>query len=53
VARFLRSAEDRVEGEKPIRPERKYCKAYHLRDFRRFPNWTESRIKWKTKNDKV
>lgn len=22
---------------------RKYCKAYHLRDLRLFPNWTEQR----------
>jgi hypothetical protein len=47
VVKFLRQAEDRVEGEKPSRPERLYCKAYHLRDFRRFPGWSESRINWK------
>lgn len=51
VVKFLREAEDQVEGEKPTRPERKYCKAYHLSDFRQFPNWTESKINWKEKDD--
>jgi hypothetical protein len=51
VARFLRDAEDRVEGDKPVRPERKYCKAYHLRDLRQFSDWFESRINWKEKAD--
>src|SRR5262249_39720893 len=32
-------------------PERKYCKAYLLRDLRRFPNWFESKINWKAKKD--
>jgi uncharacterized protein len=47
VARLLRDAEDRAEGEKPDRPERKYCKAYHLEELRSFAGWTESRINWK------
>jgi hypothetical protein len=47
VVRFLRQAEDESEGEKPARPERKYCKAYYLRDLRQFPNWVESKISWK------
>ena len=34
VVKFLREAEERVEGDKPARPERKYCKAYHLEDLR-------------------
>jgi len=51
VVRFLRQAEDQVEAEKPSRPQRKYCKAYHLRDFRQFPGWTESQINWKEKRD--
>ena len=51
VVKFLRLAEDAVPGEKPARPERKYCKAYHLRDLRRFPAWFESRINWKEKKD--
>ena len=37
VVKFLRQAEDRVEGEKPARPERRYCKAYHLKELRQFP----------------
>lgn len=47
VVKFLRQAEDEAGGEKPPRPERKYCKAYYLRDFRQFPNWVESKIDWK------
>jgi uncharacterized protein len=48
VVKFLREAEDQFEGEKRPRPERKYCKAYHLRDLRQFTGWSESRINWKT-----
>lgn len=47
TARFLRQAEDDVQGDKPTRPERKYCKAYYLKDLRQFPTWTEDRINWK------
>jgi uncharacterized protein len=47
VVKFLRQAEDEAGGEKPARPERKYCKAYYLRDFRQFPSWVESKINWK------
>jgi len=47
VVKFLRQAEDNVEGEKPSRPERKYCKAYHLKSLRQFSGWAESRINWK------
>ncbi|HZS44120.1 MAG TPA: ankyrin repeat domain-containing protein [Blastocatellia bacterium] len=49
VVIYLRKAEDNVEGDKPVRPERKYCKAYYLKDLRQFPNWSESRINWKEK----
>lgn len=51
VVKYLRKAEDAYEGEKPARPERKYCKAYHLRDLRSYPEWFESRINWKEKKD--
>jgi uncharacterized protein len=51
VVKFLRQAEDQVPGEKPTRPERKYCKAYHLRDLRRFSGWAENRINWKAKKE--
>jgi hypothetical protein len=44
VVKFLRQAEDESEGERPARPERKYCKAYYLRDLRQFPDWVESKI---------
>jgi len=52
VVKYLREVEDRYPGEKPARPERKYCKAYHLGDLRRFSGWTESRINWKEKKDR-
>ena len=51
VVRYLREAEDRVEGDKPARPQRKYCKAYHMSDFRQFAGWSESRINWKKSAD--
>lgn len=48
VVKFLRQAEDQYEGEKPSRPERKYCKAYKLRDLRQFSGWSENRTNWKS-----
>lgn len=47
VARYLKEVEDDFPGEKPLRPPRKYCKAYHLKDLRKYPSWVESRINWK------
>ncbi len=49
VAKYLRQMEDQAEGEKPSRPEREYCKAYQLSDFRKFSSWTESKINWMEK----
>jgi uncharacterized protein len=51
VVKYLREAEDQYPGEKPARPEQKYCKAYHLEDLRKYPAWSESRINWKEKKD--
>jgi len=53
VVRYLRDAEDRVEGDKPARPQRKYCKAYHMSDFRQFAGWSEGRINWKKSADEA
>jgi ankyrin repeat protein len=47
AVKFLREAEEKYAGEKPQRQTRPYCKAYHLRDLRQFPGWTESKINWK------
>lgn len=47
VCRYLREVEDKAPGEKPKRPERQYCKAYHLGDLKEFPGWSESRINWR------
>src|SRR5262249_28729710 len=49
VVKYLREVEDATDPEKAksFRPERKYCKAYHLRDLRQYSGWSESRINWK------
>jgi hypothetical protein len=47
VVKYLKEAEDRYSGEKPPRAERKYCKAFYLRDLRKYPAWSESRTNWK------
>src|SRR5262245_35504707 len=49
VVKYLRQAEDNHPGEKPERPQRPYCKAYHLKDLRKFAGWSEDRINWKEK----
>jgi len=53
VVKYLREVEDRTDPEKAksFRPERKYCKAYYLRDLRKFVAWSESRINWKENED--
>jgi Ankyrin repeats (3 copies) len=51
VAKFLREIADKVGGEKTKRPERQYCKAYHLKTLRQFPTWSESKINWKKKTN--
>jgi len=51
VVKYLREMEDQYPGEKPERPERKYCKAYHLGDLRKYPSWSETKLNWKEKKD--
>jgi ankyrin repeat protein len=51
VVKYLMEAEAHYPGEKPARPERKYCKSYHLGDLRKYPAWSEGRINWKKKSD--
>ena len=51
TVKYLREIEDQTPGERPARPERKYCKAYYLRDLRQYPEWSESRINWKKRNN--
>ncbi len=48
VVKLLRQAETKVEGDKPSRPERKYCLACHLKELRQFPAWTENTLEWGT-----
>lgn len=51
AVKYLREAEDNYSGEKPARPQRKYCKAYHLSELRRYPAWSENRINWNKKEN--
>jgi len=53
VVKYLREVEDATDPEKAksFRPERKYCKAYHLKSLRQYPAWSESRINWKDNKD--
>jgi len=54
VAKFLREIEEKVDMEKcrdSSKRERKYCKAYHLRDLHKFSGWTDSKINWKEDKD--
>jgi len=51
VVKFLRDAELSQFGELKQKRERLYCKAYHLRDLRQFPDWKESKINWKEKKE--
>lgn len=44
IVKALRQAEaERKQTEAPA-PERKYCSAFHLKDLRRYPAWTENEI---------
>lgn len=48
VARYLLEVESRTNLQKArlYRPEIRYCRAYHLKELRKFKNWSESRINW-------
>jgi hypothetical protein len=50
VVKYLREVEDHYPGEKPARPQRQYCKAFHLADLRQYPAWREAQINWKKKD---
>lgn len=51
VVNLLRDAEARVGGGKTSRSDRKYTRAYHLRELRNFNGWHEERINWKDNAD--
>lgn len=55
VVKYLREVEDQTDPERArsLRPERKYSKAYHLRDLRRYPDWSEERINWKNPREQA
>lgn len=42
AVKYLREAEGNYSGEKPASPQRKYCKAYLLRELRQYSAWSES-----------
>jgi hypothetical protein len=44
VVEYLKEVEQQYPGEKPVRPERKYCKAYHIDELRKYPQWQENRL---------
>jgi hypothetical protein len=47
VAKLFREAEEKAGGtQRQSQQPRKYCKAYYLKDLRRFPEWSESHINW-------
>ncbi len=47
VVRLLRRTEAQLKGEDAGQPERKYYVAYHLRDLRRYPAWSENKLNGK------
>ena len=51
VVKLLEEAEKRSGEGKSSQTVREYCKAYCLRDLRRFAGWRESRINWKENSD--
>jgi hypothetical protein len=51
VVKYLKEMEDKYQGEKPEVTPREYCKAYYLKELRKYPPWSESRINWKGEND--
>jgi uncharacterized protein len=51
VVKYLMEVEERVGGGRSSKPERKYCKAYHVSSLRQFTGWTESKINWKEKSN--
>jgi hypothetical protein len=58
VARYLAAAESAAGGDTQRISSRQsetrpYCKAYYLKDLRRFPTWNESRTNWKTASNET
>jgi len=50
VVKLLKEVEEKADIEKSKESrgrEKKYCKAYYLRDSRKFSGWMESKINWK------
>ena len=46
VVKLLREAEARIDGGSS-RSDRKYSKAYHLGELRKFRGWREQKVNWK------
>jgi Ankyrin repeats (3 copies) len=47
VINYLSEVENQCSRERFPRPERRFCKAYYLRDLRRYRGWNENRTTWK------
>lgn len=46
VVAILSEAEKKAGTRQDPRETKPYCKAYYLKDMRRFPGWSESRVNW-------
>jgi hypothetical protein len=44
VVEYLKDVEESAPGEKPPRPQRIYCKAFHLSELEKYPMWSQNRI---------
>ncbi len=51
VAKLLRATEEKINRKRDDISNRKYCKAYHLKEMRKFSGWTENKINWNVKRD--
>ena len=53
VVKYLSEVEGQTDPERArsLRPERKYSKAYHLRDLRSYPSWSEVRLNSKERQN--
>jgi uncharacterized protein len=51
IVKLLSEAEKRTGLGKSSQTECEYCKAYYLKDLRKFAGWRESKINWKENPD--
>jgi ankyrin repeat protein len=51
VVKLLRTTEEKIDRERSSISRRRYCRAYYLKEMRKFSDWTESKINWNVKSD--